>query len=227
MGRPAGALLTMTAIAPAVPAASVILLRDDPFEVLMLERNPDRSFAPGAWVFPGGIVDPADEVLGNGDELAWMRAAALRETFEETGIWLGTPFVDSEVRRTALLNGVTTLAALLGESPVDWESLVWTSRWITPKGAPKRFDTWFFLARVGRDAIATAEASEAVGLEWVHPSDALARQASGSMKMIFPTIRNLEAIAGFRSSSELLASRRGAVIEAVEPVLVNGRPTLP
>lgn len=65
----------MTAIVPAVPAASVILLRDDPFEVLMLERNPDRSFAPGAWVFPGGIVDPADEVLGNGDELAQIGRA--------------------------------------------------------------------------------------------------------------------------------------------------------
>lgn len=216
-----------TSAVPALPAASVILLRDDPFEVLMLERNATRSFAPGAWVFPGGMLDPADEAIGGGNLLASMRAAAVRETFEETGIWLGAPLADRERRREALLGAPTSFAELLRSATVDWEALVWTSRWITPDVAPKRFDTWFFLAVAGRDAVATAEASEAASLEWLSPAAALKRHAAGTMKMIFPTVRNLEAIARFTRSSDLIESRHGAVIEAVQPILVDGRPALP
>src|SRR5438045_4560679 len=80
---------------PPVPAASVILLRDSPLEVLMIRRHSKSSFVPDAWVFPGGVVEANDYDLADGTELGTMRAAAARELFEESGIWLAAPLVDA------------------------------------------------------------------------------------------------------------------------------------
>ena len=176
-----------------VPASSVILLRDEPLEVLMILRHEQSSFVPNAWVFPGGAVDPEDGVAGTEDA---MKNAARREVFEETGIRL-----DGE--------------------------LVWTSRWITPAALPKRFDTWFFLARVSRDVTVTLQEAEAVDFIWISAAEALRRHSAGDFPMVFPTIRNLEAIAHGRSAEELLASRRGARIEAVEPVMIGRKIMVP
>jgi 8-oxo-dGTP pyrophosphatase MutT (NUDIX family) len=224
----AGEVLT-PAVTP-LPAASVIVLRDDPFEVLMLRRHEKSSFVPNAWVFPGGIAEESDAELalelGEGTILDTMRMTGARETFEETGLWLGAPLADAERKRRALLDGNLAFAQLVAEAPLDLTRLVWTSRWITPAGIPKRFDTYFFLATVSRDAIATAEQNEIVDATWLHPSAALGRHAAREMRMVFPTIRNLEALAGFAHSAAVIESRRNAAIEAVEPVLVNGKPTI-
>ena len=166
-----------------VPAASVIVVRDAPLEVLLLRRSEKSSFVPNAWVFPGGTTEAGED----------LRDTAIRETFEECGL---------------------AIAA---------EELVPTSRWITPVGIPKRFDTWFFLAAVSRDAAVTIDEREIVEATWIAPKDALARR---DLHLVFPTIKNLEAIAGFETTADLLASRRGAVIAPVQPILVNGRPTL-
>ncbi len=68
------------------PSAAVVLLRRaDPFEVLLVRRNPElRSYA-GAWVFPGGRVDPSDA----GGTLDAHRLAGARELHEETSLRLG------------------------------------------------------------------------------------------------------------------------------------------
>ena len=166
-----------------LPAASVIVLRDAPLEVLMLRRHGGASFMPDAWVFPGGTVD--------GNETP--RQAAAREAHEEAGLVL------------------------------DPESLVVTSRWITPAGLPKRFDTLFFLAAVPRDTAINIDGREIVEWMWIAPAEALARR---DLKVVLPTIKNLEAIAPFDDVATLLESRRDAVIEPIEPVLVDGRPTL-
>ncbi|HEY3054294.1 MAG TPA: NUDIX hydrolase [Thermoanaerobaculia bacterium] len=176
-----------------LPAASAILLRDRPLEVLMILRNEKSSFVPSAWVFPGGAVDPAD---GDPGTLDAARVAAIREVFEETAI---------RIER----------------------ELVPTSRWITPAGLPKRFDTWFFLAAVRRDVAVILQEAEAVDYRWIAPKDALALSGAGEFPMVFPTIKNLEAIASATSVEELLASRRGAEIPTMQPVLVNNRPVLP
>jgi 8-oxo-dGTP pyrophosphatase MutT (NUDIX family) len=178
----------MTDIAP-VPAASVILLRGQPYEVLMIRRHAKASFVPNAWVFPGGAVDAADE-RGSIEET--MRAAAVRELFEETRIW------------------------------VDPEQLVWTSRWITPEGLPKRFDTYFFLARAGIDAEAVIDQQEAVDVVWLRPDVAIE-----TLDIVFPTLKNLEAIAGFPSIDALLESRRGADVQPTRPrmLMVGGKRT--
>lgn len=215
----------------AIPAASVIVLRDGPLEVLMLRRHEKSSFVPNAWVFPGGIAEQIDNELAHelsdGSILASMRLTGMRETFEESGVWLGSPLEGADQKRKRLLAGSLTLRHLLAEAPANLESLVWASRWITPVGAPRRFDTYFFLAKVARDAVATAEENEAVDVTWVHPAEALARHGAGEMQMVFPTLRTLESMRDFHSADALLDSKRGATIVPIQPILVNGKPTLP
>lgn len=183
-----------------IPSASVIVLRDAPLEVLMMHRHARSSFVPSVWVFPGGAVDAVDRERGEGDVLNTMRYAAARELFEETGVSLG--------------------------EPLDLEKLVWTSRWITPRGVPKRFDTYFFLTVAGRDVVAVANETEAVDVAWISPAIAIERSLRGEFPIVFPTLKNLEALVGFASAQELIDSRRDAVIEPVEPVLIDGKPAL-
>lgn len=216
---------------PALPSASVLVVRDAPFEVLMMRRHERSSFVPNAWVFPGGVLEQIDRELARelADDslLSAMRVAAARETFEETGVWLGASLEDAESKRRRLLAGSITMRHLLSEAPLDLERLVWTSRWITPTPVPKRFDTYFFITAVPRDVVATAEQTEAVEVTWIAPSAALASHSSGTMEMVFPTLRNLEAIERFETSAALIDSRRGAKIDAIQPVIVDGRITLP
>lgn len=201
----------------ALPAASVIVLRDAPLEVLMLRRNEKSSFVPNAWVFPGGVAEALDREMAGPSLLDAMRMTGARETFEETGVWLGGTLDDAEEKRRALLAGEITLRDL---PPLDLTRLVWTSRWITPVALPKRFDTYFFLARVDRDVVATVEDNEAVEVAWIAPEEALARAAAGTMQMVFPTIKNLEALRGFDSADALIAARHGIEIQPIQPVLV-------
>lgn len=212
-----------------LPAASVLVIRE-PLEILMLRRHERSSFVPNAWVFPGGITEQLDldlaREIGDGSELAAMRITAARETFEETGVWLGSPLDEADAKRKRLLAGNLSFRHLLSDASLDLDSLVWTSRWITPVGLPKRFDTYFFIAKTTGSIEATPEDREAVEVTWVHPANALARHAAGEMQMVFPTLRNLEALAGFDHVDALIESRRGAVIDPVLPVLVDGRPTL-
>jgi len=184
-----------------VPAATVMLLRDDPLEVLMIRRHANRSFAPDVWAFPGGAVEEEDFRAGRGILLNAMRIAAARELSEETGIRLG--------------------------DPVDLEKLVWTAHWITPEGLPKRFDTYFFLAGVGRDTSVTLQQNEAVDSIWISPADAVQRHLRGEFPVVFPTLKNLEAIVGFRSAAELIESRRRAEIPTTRPAIVDGKIVLP
>jgi recombination protein RecT len=185
----------------ALPAASVILLRDAPFEVLMIRRHEKRSFAPDVWAFPGGGLEDEDVRRGGGILLNAMRYAAARELVEETGISLG--------------------------EPVDLEKLVWTSRWITPEGLPKRFDTYFFLACIGGDAAPKLQQSEAVDWIWISPADAVQRHLAGDFPLVFPTLRNLEALVGFKCAADLIESRRNTDIPTTRPRIVDGKIVLP
>jgi 8-oxo-dGTP pyrophosphatase MutT (NUDIX family) len=185
----------MAEVAP-IPSASVLLLRDGPMEVLMVRRPEKSSFAPDVWAFPGGGVEEEDEVRGDGILLNTMRLAVARELFEETGIRI-----------------------------VDLEKFVWTARWITPAGMPKRFDTYFFLACTDRSTVATPQNGEIVDVTWISPAEAVERHMRGDFPLVFPTLKNLEAIVGFRSSGELIESRRKAEIPTTRPVLdvVDGK----
>jgi len=129
-----------------------------------------------------------------------MHSAAARERYEETVIWLGSGAFD--VRN------------------LDFERLVWTSRWITPVGSPKRFDTYFFLATTGRATTTKLQASEAVDSSWFSPPDQIQRSMSCNFLVVFPTLKNLEAIVGFKCAADFIESRRNAKITPIQPVIV-------
>jgi 8-oxo-dGTP pyrophosphatase MutT (NUDIX family) len=193
----------------AIPASSVLLLRDSPLRVLMMHRHEKSAFVPGMWVFPGGAVEETDH---RETTLDTMRVAGARETFEETGIWLGD--------ETRLFRRDATLEELMHQAPLDWTRLVWTSHWITPIGIPMRFDTWFFLIAVHDAVIDAVPNRESLEMRWIEPREALRLHSSNEMPMVFPTVKNLEAIEAFDSAAELIASRHGATIEPVQPRLV-------
>jgi 8-oxo-dGTP pyrophosphatase MutT (NUDIX family) len=175
--------------------ATVMLVRDGddldrPLEVLMLRRHPATAFG-AIWAFPGGVVEAEDELVPDApgdhdDDSASLRlglpagggrfwAAALRETEEETGLVL---------------------------TPGD---LHYFSHWITPEGAPKRYDTRFFVA-LAPDGRPAHDEREHTDVTWIRPADALARHRAGGFEMIIPTIANLEAIGSFATAAELLAA---------------------
>ena len=175
---------------PAIPAATVVLLRDGPdgLETLMLRRNSKLAFAGGAWVFPGGRIDPEDYpdgVVSEDDEavLTAARNAAAREAMEEAGL------------------------------AVDPETLVWFAHW-TPGviGATRRFATWFFVgvAPEGQVVVDDGEIHEHL---WIRPADALARREVGEIELIPPTWVTLHKLADAPSTAEVCANARARAPE--------------
>ena len=232
---------------PAAPrnAATVMLLRPSPpdgVEVLMLRRTAAMKFAPGAYVFPGGSVDEADfsaEIgwhgpspadfgsrLGCSAELAGaLVCAAVRETFEESGVLLaGTPdglavgLADPswEADRMALTAGTLTLPGLLARRglAVHADLLVPWTRWITPEAEPRRFDTWFFAAALPAGQQATGHLAEADETAWLRPADAIAAARAGTISLLPPTVTTLNEFTKCGDLADILGRRR-----TVAPVL--------
>src|SRR4051794_17042595 len=163
------------AVKPPRPASTILLLRDaaagNEIEVFMMVRHYEIDFNSGALVFPGGSVDKGDQEIiarpelysgGEGLDASSLsfRIAAIRETFEESGILLARPRGSNSlvkarraaeieaVHRAALCEGKTTFLNVITEHEMllALDELVPYAHWITPEGMPKRFDTWFFLA---------------------------------------------------------------------------------
>lgn len=207
------------------PAASLILLRDgrDGPEVLLVQRNSTGDF-PGLHVFPGGLVDAADRdpallcrsrrdeesarsLLGIDEALPWF-IAALRESLEEVGILPGLA-ADAEQRLTwqrAINAREQGLADIPGEAlpELATDRLGFFSHWITPEGIPRRYDTRFFVTRADPGQTVNVDGREAVAADWLRPADALAAHESGDIRLIFPTIRNLQALAAWPNVDALL-----------------------
>jgi len=202
----------------AIPAATLILLRDRPAgppELLMVERAAAMAFAGGALVFPGGRIDPGDRALamamGDGD-LA-PRLAAIRETIEEAGIAIGVDG-DVEAMRAALARG-----APIGDlAPVDLSALIPFARW-RPDHVPVRvFDTWFYVARLPHDAPpARVDATENVRTLWVTAADALAAADGGEATLLFPTRRVLERLARHDAVADVLADAARWPVRTITP----------
>ncbi len=211
-------------------------------EVLLLRRHRASGFVPGAYVFPGGAVDEADATLAaeatspgsEPDPPPAYRVAAVREVFEETGVLLATdasgrpvPDAASEPRlarwRELLLSGRATFAELLrtdGLVPALGE-LVCCAHWITPLAEPRRFDTRFFLARLPAGRQVVADAREMTDAVWLTPAEALHRFELGSLPMVFPTVKMLEALAGYAGVDAVLEAFQGALVQPVLPRLVR------
>jgi 8-oxo-dGTP pyrophosphatase MutT (NUDIX family) len=221
-------------------ASTVILLRDAPagdgLLVYLLHRVSSMKFAPGAHVFPGGSVDPRDADLsvawsgpspaewgtafGAGEALARaLVCAAVRETFEESGVLLAGPSDDVivpdttgdewETDRQALLDRSLSLAELLGRRGLvlRGDLLRPWAHWITPVIEKRRYDTRFFVAALPAGQRTRDVSSEADGVAWVRPGDAVAAARRGEMALLPPTFMTLAELAPYDSVEAVLAAR--------------------
>ena len=149
----------------------------------MLHKNSKIAFG-GMWVFPGGRIDDADEVLdedGRPDELATAAAAAVREAAEEASV------------------------------TVDPDKMVWFARWVPPPVMPKRFATFFFAARLEGDAGSVAiDDGEITDHEWMRPADAMARRDTGTIELAPPTWMTLNQLAAYTDVAGALAEMLAA-----------------
>src|SRR5579872_3010133 len=223
---------------PILPAATILMLRDDPsFEVLMVKRHHQIDFAAGALVFPGGKTHAGDDdwrweerCLGWGDSLPHKRAlriAAIREAYEEAGILLarhlgGAPFRSDE-RATAAREDVgkdrREFIDLIVELDLylDLEALTVFARWITPNIMPRRFDTWFYVAKAPEEQLAVCDGSETVDAEWIEPSEALRLGELGQRTVIFPTRMNLQLLGEAKNAEDAMHRARARELVTVEP----------
>jgi glyoxylase-like metal-dependent hydrolase (beta-lactamase superfamily II)/8-oxo-dGTP pyrophosphatase MutT (NUDIX family) len=205
---------------PLRPAATVLLLRDGAsgLEVLMTRRSMTASFAPGAYVFPGGGIDAADTQChaqatrraSQSDLHLTQAIAAIRESFEELGVLLAR-------RANGSHAGADDITALDRKAPfaeqcaargltLDAAEVFVLAHWITDRDLPRRFDVPFLVARMPEGQEPVADESEQFEPVWVRPADALARHAAGNFFIIFPTIRTLERLKTHASVESVLAA---------------------
>ncbi|MFI6579432.1 NUDIX hydrolase [Nocardiopsis sp. NPDC050513] len=241
------------------PAATVMLLRpasagaggvagESGMEVLLMRRVRSMGFAPGAHVFPGGLVDERDadggppwtgpspdewaRVLGTDVRMARaLVCAAVRETFEETGVLLASAPVAAGAPATTLDTGTEEWerdrSGLVDRSRSFTEVLsrrglvvrtewlrAW-SRWITPRVEPRRFDTWFFAAELPPGQEPRYVGGEADLTRWTDPSEAVAAWEEGRMPMLPPTVVSCRELAACRTLEGVRTARRDIV--PIEP----------
>jgi 8-oxo-dGTP pyrophosphatase MutT (NUDIX family) len=240
--------------APARDAATVVVLRDHPehgLQAFMLRRVASMAFAAGAYVFPGGSVDPRDGEASIGwagpSPLKWGEAfgadetvarelvcAAVRETFEETLVLLAGPAPDAvvddtrgddwEADRQALLDRSQSFAQFL-----DRRGLVLRAdllrpwgHWITPEIEPKRYDTRFFVAAIPGGQRARDVSTEADRVAWVRPADAIERAQRGEWFLMPPTLATLSELSGYDTVADVLAAEREIVVHEPKTEIVDG-----
>ncbi|MGH9031418.1 MAG: NUDIX hydrolase [Acidimicrobiia bacterium] len=177
---------TVDAPVEAVPAATVVLLRDgEPgLETLMLRRNSKLAFAGGMWVFPGGRVDPED-VPPDGDVLEAAKRAAVREALEEAAL------------------------------AVDGDALLPFAHWVPPPVSAKRFATWFFMGP-GPDGAVTVDGGEIHAYRWTTPGAALAARDEGEIELAPPTWVTLHRLADHPDVASALADAAASEPEFFE-----------
>jgi glyoxylase-like metal-dependent hydrolase (beta-lactamase superfamily II)/8-oxo-dGTP pyrophosphatase MutT (NUDIX family) len=220
MVRPSQLLHPQRDSAPLRPAATVLLLRDTPagIEVLMTRRSLTASFAPGAYVFPGGGIDPADSTAHRqasrrptqSDLHLTQAIAAIRESFEELGVLLarhtdGREASQDDIAALDRKGPFAPQCAARGLTLAAAEVFV-LAHWITDRDLPRRFDVPFLVARMPAGQTPVADESEQFEPVWVRPADALARHKAGDFFIIFPTIRTLERLQAFGTVEAVLAA---------------------
>lgn len=230
-------------------AATMVLLRDaaDGLEVFMVERHRQIEFSSGALVFPGGSLDRDDSVVaarpefyGDGgglDEAALgLRIAAVRETFEESGYLLARPRGSDAIvaadrirdieraHRTALAEGRAAFSDILAQEDLvlALDCLVPFAHWITPVQAPKRFDTYFFVAAAPEGQVGHHDGHELVNSLWLPPRAAIEADKAGRFKVVFPTMRNLVKLDRYPDAATALQDARATPVVTVQPEMIVG-----
>jgi 8-oxo-dGTP pyrophosphatase MutT (NUDIX family) len=163
---------------PAIPAATVVLVRDgaSELEVLMLHRTSKVAFG-GMWVFPGGRVDDDDRRPDDLSDEAAARRAAARESVEECGLAL------------------------------EPDEFVPFSHWVPPAITPRRYATWFFVARAS-DGDVVVDGGEMDDHAWLAPGEVLARRERGEVDLAPPTFVTLHDLASHPHVDAALADAR-------------------
>ena len=231
---------------PAGPVGQVGL------EAYVLRRRTTMAFAPGMYAFPGGSVDARDleaapawsgpapgewaDRLGFTDERLARASvcAAVRETFEESGVLLAGPTSDSvvddttgedwEADRTALLGRALPFGELLRRRGLVLRSdlLAAWDHWITPRAEERRFDTRFFVAALPPGQRTRDVSTESDRVAWIAPSEALAAIGRGEMTMLPPTYHTLAALADLPTVNDALTAAEGRRITPVMPSVSFG-----
>jgi len=236
---------------PARPAATVVLLRDGAagLEVYLQRRHAAMTFG-GAWVFPGGRIDDADEDpaidahWAGPPPAAWAErlgmpvgrargavVAGCRETLEEAGILLTDPELPGDAvaeARRALLGG-EPFAALLDRigAPLATGLLRYWAWWVTPELETRRFDTRFFVAAVPAGAAAAAHSPEADRERWMPVRAAAAGAERGDLPVAPPTQVTLRDLASYGGVAEVLAAGDDRDVERILPGFEDGWILLP
>jgi len=236
--------VTAAPVQPIRPAATVIIARDGDFdrdgvvemEVFMLRRTQGASFAGGMYVFPGGRVESDDhlhawdplrtgpndaqaaQVRAVGNEWRGFWIAAIRETFEESGLLLAYDAdgnlkewadEEEEARFEALRHDVhegrLDLMDLCREEQLTLacDHVHFFNRWVTPLGRPRRFDTRFFIAEAPARQAGLHDDKETVDSLWITPRQALERHEAGDFGLMKVTERQLATLVDLGSVAAL------------------------
>lgn len=163
--------------------------------------------------------------------------AAIRECFEEAGVLLAydasgalvrfdDPDTDQRFRlhRKAVDVGERRLIEICQEEGLRLavDSMYYFSHWITPEGAPRRYDTRFFVARAPEGQEPLHDDREVIANLWIRPAEALARFEAGEFDLIFPTMRSLMSLARFESCDDLIAAAAATdEVPAILPRIVE------
>jgi 8-oxo-dGTP pyrophosphatase MutT (NUDIX family) len=228
------------------PASTILLLREaaSGFDIFMMVRHYQIEFASGALVFPGGSIDAGDrDIIARpelyasaeavGEPSLEFRIAAIRETFEESGILLARPRGSEHLiaasraaqieaaHRTALCENSIAFAQILADNELvlALDLLVPYAHWITPEKLPKRFDTWFFLAEAPPEQLGMHDGKESTDSIWLSPREALAGGDSGRFTLPFPTTRNLIRLGRQPDVASALDHARGQQVVTVMPIM--------
>lgn len=218
MTRPSQLLHLQREPVPTRPAATVLLLRDGAhgIEVLMTRRSMTASFAPGAYVFPGGGVDAGDAAsfsqshrrASQSDLHLTQAIAAIRESFEELGILLAR-HQDGRAADQHDIAALSRSAPFTAQCQAHGlmlaaDAVFVLAHWTTDRDLARRFDVPFLVARMPEGQVPVADESEQFEPVWIRPTDALARHQEGDFFIIFPTIRTLERLLDYACVDDVL-----------------------
>jgi len=233
---PARPATTVLLVRPSQPGDAASAL-----EVFMVVRHQQIDAFSGALVFPGGKLEEADgdprlvARCGGADKISAaelkFRVAGVREAFEECGILLARKPAQRAVVGAADLKGIeerwraklakdeASIVDLVEAEDLELATDLMTpfAHWITPTFAPRRFDTWFFLAEAPEDQIALHDGSESVDSVWIQPQNAIDEATAGRRTLVHATTKNLELLTEAVTVAEALSQTSQRKVVTVQP----------
>ena len=233
-------------------AATVVLMRpsEEGPSVYLLRRQTSMAFAAGMCVFPGGVVDPRDFDASVGwagpspaewagrlrtDEATALAlvCAAVRETFEESGVLLAATRPDTVVADTTGDDWEADRVALEARELAFTEFLsrrglvlrsdllgVWAG-WLTPIFEPRRYRTWFFVAELPEGQRTRDVSTESSSVTWLSARGAVEAVEAGAMLMLPPTYLTVLEIGQCGTPAEVLAAAADRTVDMFTPELVD------